>query len=149
MEKLEKKLKTTNLNVASWSYESHMAQKICSTSARAILHKWQSASVFDVAFHDKITRQMWLTEVVIPLCLHCRSWRHNYSVKSFNTLYRNVKKKERATESTSAACGHQSIQTARQHQGGFHSVVTMNPQAERLTALIFCWITQQEDDGGA
>lgn len=40
MEKLEKKLKTTNLNVASWSYESHMAQKICSTSARAILHKW-------------------------------------------------------------------------------------------------------------
>lgn len=35
---------------------------------------------------------MWLTKVVIPLCLHCRSWSHNYSEKSFNTSYRNVKK---------------------------------------------------------
>lgn len=47
-------------------------------------------------------------------------------------------KKKSAVESTHPAVGHLPAQTSRQQRGGVHSVVTIvNPQAERLTALIF------------
>lgn len=56
------------------------------------------ASVFNAAFHNKRTRQVGLMEVVIPLCVHCRSHWQNYSKSSHSTLDRRVKKSPDLTQ---------------------------------------------------